>query len=85
MLTCPQEWYPPASDKHLAWDVAFLVTALAKSFARRAALDDLKVTMIVATWATRLLHLSARTPDERRCAAKLVLLLQKARATIERL
>ena len=48
----------------------------------QAALDDIMVTMTFTTWASRLRHLSARGPTERRFAAKLVRMLEHAREMI---
>lgn len=58
---------------------------LARTLARRAALDDLMVAMTITTWALHLLRLSATDARERRFAGKLVLLLEDARELVEHL
>jgi hypothetical protein len=54
-----------------------------KAVIRRAALDDLRVTMTVVAWTWRLLRLSARTPRESQVAERVLLLLADARREIE--
>lgn len=63
----------------------FRPTALARALMRRAALDDLMVTLAVARYAMRLLRLALGTPGEQRVADTLVAMLDEAHWALQEL
>jgi hypothetical protein len=63
--------------------MAFRITALAKALTRRAALDDLMVTLTVARYAVRLLRFAARSPGEKRLAETMCAMLEEAECAIQ--
>lgn len=63
-------------------DMAFRITTLAKALARRAALDDLMVTLTVARYTVRLLRFAARSPAERGLAETMGAMLEEAECAI---
>lgn len=60
----------------------FRITALAKALTRRAALDDLMVTLTVAGYTVRLLRFAARSPAEKRLAETMGSMLEEAECAI---
>lgn len=58
---------------------------IAKTFIRRAALDDLRVSLAVASWTLRLLELAAGSRAERKFAGSVARMLEEARAMLRQL
>jgi hypothetical protein len=57
----------------------------ARALLRRAALDDLAITLTLMTWALRILRYAARTWDERRFAGRQMSVLEEAGRYVEQL
>lgn len=57
----------------------------ARAALRRAALEDLAITLTVVTWTLRVLRYAARTQDERRFAGRLMAVLEEAGRHVEQL